>query len=67
MSEFIDLHLHTICSDGTHSPEEVVSMSAEAGLRAVSICDHDAMDGTDEAFATSTIITAPRLPSNSVK
>ena len=51
MSEFIDLHLHTICSDGTHSPEEVVSMSAEAGLRAVSICDHDAMDGTDEALA----------------
>ena len=51
MSDYVDLHLHTTCSDGSHSPEEVVRMSAEAGLRAVSICDHDALDGTDEALA----------------
>lgn len=51
MSDCVDLHLHSTCSDGTHSPEEVVKMSSEAGLRAVSICDHDAVDGTDEALA----------------
>lgn len=51
MSDYVDLHLHTTCSDGSHSPEEVVRMSAEAGLRAVSICDHDALDGTDAALA----------------
>jgi predicted metal-dependent phosphoesterase TrpH len=51
MSDYVDLHLHSTCSDGTHSPEEVVKMSSETGLRAVSICDHDAVDGTDEALA----------------
>jgi predicted metal-dependent phosphoesterase TrpH len=51
MSECIDLHLHTTCSDGSHSPEEVVRMAAEAGLRTISICDHDALNGTDEALA----------------
>jgi predicted metal-dependent phosphoesterase TrpH len=50
MSDYIDLHLHTTCSDGSHSPEEVVEMAAEAGLRAISICDHDALDGTDAAI-----------------
>ena len=51
MSDYIDLHLHTTCSDGSHSPEEVVRMAAEAGMRTISICDHDALNGTDEAIA----------------
>ncbi len=51
MSDYVDLHLHTTCSDGSHSPEEVVEMSVKAGLRAVSICDHDALDGTEAALA----------------
>ncbi len=50
MSDYVDLHLHTTCSDGSHSPEDVVRMAAEAGLRAVAICDHDALDGTDAAL-----------------
>jgi hypothetical protein len=51
MSDYIDLHLHTTCSDGSHSPEEVVRMAADAGLRAIAICDHDAINGTDGALA----------------
>lgn len=50
MSDYVDLHLHTTCSDGSHAPEEVVRLAAEAGLRAISICDHDAVDATDAAL-----------------
>jgi predicted metal-dependent phosphoesterase TrpH len=49
--KLVDLHLHSSYSDGIHSPAEVVRMAAEAGLAAVAICDHDNIDGIDEAMA----------------
>ncbi len=48
--KFIDLHLHSTCSDGLHPPGDVVRMAARAGLSAVSLCDHDNIDGIDEAM-----------------
>lgn len=45
-----DLHLHSHYSDGTLSPEELVSFSASIGLSAVSITDHDTMSGQEEAL-----------------
>ena len=47
----VDLHLHTTYSDGSLTPAEVVALAAEAGLSAVAICDHDNIDGIDEALA----------------
>jgi 3',5'-nucleoside bisphosphate phosphatase len=49
--KYVDLHLHSTCSDGLHSPGEVVRMAARAGLSAVSLCDHDNIDGIDEALS----------------
>jgi len=46
----IDLHIHTNASDGTLSPSEVVRESAEAGLKVISIADHDTTDGVPEAL-----------------
>lgn len=46
----IDLHIHTTASDGLYTPAEVVEMACAAGLRVVSICDHDTVDGLAEAF-----------------
>ncbi len=46
----IDLHIHSTASDGTHSPNEIVEMAARAGLRAISITDHDTLDGTRAAY-----------------
>ncbi len=43
----IDLHSHTVCSDGTLTPAELVSAAAEAGLRALAITDHDNVDAFD--------------------
>ncbi len=47
----IDLHLHSTFSDGTYSPEALVRMAQETGLKAISITDHDTVDGTGEALA----------------
>jgi len=48
---FVDLHLHSNCSDGLFSPAEVVRRASEAGLAAIALCDHDNLDGIDEAEA----------------
>ena len=45
MERRIDLHLHTFHSDGTFSPAEVVRRAKEAGLSAISVTDHDTVDG----------------------
>jgi predicted metal-dependent phosphoesterase TrpH len=49
MDLWADLHLHTHYSDGLLSPEEVVRMGSDAGLTALAICDHDTVDGLNEA------------------
>ncbi len=51
MSEFVDLHVHTSCSDGSYTPAEVVWRAVDLGLGAIAITDHDAVDGNAEAFA----------------
>ena len=45
MRAAVDLHLHTTASDGSCSPWEVVQLAREAGLLAISITDHDTVDG----------------------
>jgi 3',5'-nucleoside bisphosphate phosphatase len=47
----IDLHVHTNMSDGSLSPAEVVRLSAEKGLHAIAITDHDTVEGIAEAQA----------------
>lgn len=46
----IDLHLHSTCSDGVRPPAEVVQLAARAGLAAIALCDHDNIDGIEEAI-----------------
>jgi predicted metal-dependent phosphoesterase TrpH len=45
VSAFADLHLHTQFSDGTFSPEELVSHAHSRGLAALALTDHDTMEG----------------------
>ncbi len=45
-----DLHVHSRHSDGNLSPEAIVAAADKAGLCAVSITDHDSIDGQDEAI-----------------
>ena len=46
----IDLHVHTIYSDGTYTPEEVVRRAKDLDLVAISITDHDSVNGVEEAI-----------------
>jgi 3',5'-nucleoside bisphosphate phosphatase len=45
----IDLHLHTTASDGLLEPAAAIQAARAAGVGVVSITDHDAVDGLDEA------------------
>lgn len=37
----VDLHCHTTRSDGADTPEELVTLAAEAGMKIIAITDHD--------------------------
>src|ERR1700682_4126802 len=50
---FVDLHVHTTASDGRLSPTEAVRATAERGLSAVAITDHDVLSGLDEALTAA--------------
>ncbi len=41
----IDLHMHSVISDGTDSPEEIIGKVREAGIDLFSVTDHDAIKG----------------------
>jgi predicted metal-dependent phosphoesterase TrpH len=43
MKRTIDLHLHTLVSDGTCTPLEMLHAAKQAGLERVSFTDHDAI------------------------
>lgn len=44
-----DLHTHTRCSDGRFTPSELVRRARNAGIQALSVTDHDCVDGVEEA------------------
>lgn len=47
----IDLHTHTLASDGTDTPAQLVRRARAQGLQAVAITDHDTVGGLAEAEA----------------
>jgi predicted metal-dependent phosphoesterase TrpH len=46
----IDLHIHSNRSDSPLSPQEVVRIASEGGLRAIAVTDHDSVAGVKEAM-----------------
>ena len=51
MGAVVDLHLHTTASDGRCTPEDLVDRCARAGLRVISVTDHDTRAGEAAARA----------------
>ena len=45
----IDLHTHSICSDGSLSPAALIERAAAAGVEVLALTDHDTIAGLDEA------------------
>jgi predicted metal-dependent phosphoesterase TrpH len=50
---FADLHVHSVFSDGTCVPGELIIQAEKAGLCALSIVDHDSVEGIESALAAS--------------
>jgi 3',5'-nucleoside bisphosphate phosphatase len=46
----VDLQVHSICSDGTESPAELVAHAAQLGIEVIAITDHDSVLGVAEAM-----------------
>ena len=46
----VDLHVHSTCSDGTFTPEELVDYAIQKGLTAFALTDHDTVNGLDRAI-----------------
>ncbi|OGW85068.1 MAG: hypothetical protein A3C35_04425 [Omnitrophica bacterium RIFCSPHIGHO2_02_FULL_46_11] len=46
-----DLHMHTVHSDGTLTPSELVQLAKKSGLACIALTDHDTLSGIEEAQA----------------
>lgn len=46
----VNLHTHSVKSDGVFTPEEVVKIQRDDGIEAMSLTDHDNVSGIDEAI-----------------
>jgi predicted metal-dependent phosphoesterase TrpH len=51
MNERFDFHTHTIASDGSLTPTELVRAAAANGVTGFALTDHDTIDGIGEARA----------------
>lgn len=45
----VDLHLHSVFSDGSDTPEVIAEQASTAGLTAIALTDHDTLDGLPRA------------------
>jgi len=49
----IDLHLHSNCSDGALSPEQLVELAAERSISTLALSDHDTVSGVSRAIGAA--------------
>jgi len=63
-----DLHIHSNCSDGLLSPEEIVEYCCEIDLRTIAIADHDSVQAMEKLKDTNhqeiEVIPAVELSAN---
>mgnify|MGYP004714482955 CR=1 FL=1 len=48
MEKLIDLHIHTVCSDGVLTPKEVIDEALTNKVSTIAICDHDTIEAYNE-------------------
>ena len=58
-----DLHTHSVFSDGTCTPTELIDMALEKGLSAIALCDHNTVDGLPEFLQAATGKPIQAVPS----
>ena len=50
---FCDLHTHSVFSDGTYTPTELIKAAKELGLSAVALTDHNTVKGLPEFMCSA--------------
>jgi len=58
----IDLHVHSVYSDGTDTPEELIRLAAERGLSAMALTDHDTVGGIVPLLAAAASSPVEAVP-----
>ena len=58
----IDLHTHSLKSDGAQTPADVVRSAYAAGLSAIALSDHDNIEGVPEAMAEGARLGVEVIP-----
>jgi predicted metal-dependent phosphoesterase TrpH len=58
----IDLHCHSLFSDGTDAPETLAGLAEEAGLTALALTDHDTLDGLPRFLAAQSKVRTRLIP-----
>lgn len=53
VNRICDLHTHSVFSDGTYTPSEIIDEAIDIGLSAVALCDHNTVDGLPEFLAAA--------------
>jgi len=51
MDKFVDLHVHTVASDGSFTAAQLVKLARGAGLAAIAVTDHDTVAADRAAMA----------------
>lgn len=49
----VDLHCHSFCSDGEHSPLELIDKAKSTGLNILAVTDHDSIEAYQKYFSQS--------------
>jgi len=58
----IDLHTHTVYSDGTLTPLELIALARDRGMAVIGLTDHDTTDGLDEATTAGSELGVEVVP-----
>lgn len=58
----IDLHTHSIVSDGSDPPERIPQLAAASGCTAVALTDHDRLEGIEAARASAAAARVELVP-----
>ncbi|MBQ7087061.1 MAG: PHP domain-containing protein, partial [Clostridia bacterium] len=45
MKKYCDLHTHSVFSDGTWTPSQIIEKAGSLGLSSVALCDHNTVGG----------------------
>lgn len=62
MASHVDLHTHTLRSDGTLTPTDLVTRAHAHGVQVLALTDHDVTDGLAEAATTAAALGLRLVP-----